>query len=289
MKVGQIGVVGLGVMGESMARNLLKRFPVMVFNRTRKRCESLRIEGAPVAGTVAELASECEAVCLSLSDDAAVSEIALGSGGLVENLSVGSLVIDFSTISPRTTRSLATAFQEKGIEFLDAPVSGGDVGARAGTLTIMVGGKESSFERALPVFQAVGKKIVRMGESGSGQMMKAINQVAVALSVTAMTEALILAGRSGLSVEMALDVLRSGAAGSWSFDNYAPRVLAEDFRPGFSAKHMHKDLVIALSEAAGLGLTLPGTEMTEQLFAELCSNAREELGNHALIKRYGAE
>lgn len=278
--------VGTGVMGSSMVRNLLRGgCRVHVFNRTPVKSEALKIDGATAYNSLEEALQGRSEVFLSVSDDVSVCDVVAVA---LQTMKAGGLIVDLSTIRPGTARDVAQRLLEKKIGFLDAPVSGGDIGARQATLTIMAGGTRDDFDRAEPYLRFLGKKIVHMGSSGAGQMTKAVNQVMVALSVAAMTEGLVLAKSSGLNVEQVLDVVRSGAAGSWSLENYAPRILRGELGPGFFAKHMLKDLRIALSEADEHEAILPVSSLVKELYMALCAHGGENLGNHALIALYDA-
>jgi 3-hydroxyisobutyrate dehydrogenase len=279
-----IGVVGFGVMGSSMARNLIKGgHTVLGASRTLAKVTALVPDGI-VPSTHGEIASRCDTVLLSVQDGASVEEVLFGADGIAPRLASGSLIIDTTTIAPEEAVELAARCVEYGVSFLDAPVSGGDVGARNGTLTIMCGGTEECFERALPILRCLGKKILRMGPSGAGQAMKAVNQIAVGLGIVAMTESLLLAEKLGLDAQVALEVLQGSAAGSWALANYAPRLLAGDLKPGFDAAHMLKDLRIALASGSDT-VSLPGTELATTLFERLVAE-HPGLGNHALKKAY---
>ena len=279
-----IGVIGLGVMGSSMARNLARGgFRVLAFSRTQSKLEALKADGI-IASSPRALASQCSLVVLSVTDGTAVEDVLFGDDGIANQLRPNSLIIDTTTIAPSEAANVAARCAELGLRFLDAPVTGGDVGARNATLTIMCGGSTESFAAAQPVLQLLGKKIVHVGESGSGQMMKAVNQVAIGLGIVAMTEALLLAESRGLNPSMALDILQGGAAGSWALSNYAPRLLAGDLKPGFDAAHMLKDLKIALQTASGR-CELPGLATTAALFEKLVAT-RSGVGNHALMEAY---
>ena len=279
-----IGILGFGVMGSSMARNLAKAgFPVYGFSRTQSKVDALSAERI-TSSTPSEIASRCGIVLLSLGDGNSVKEVLFGADGIAPRLTRGSLIIDTTTIAPDEAIDIATRCSELGLMFLDAPVTGGDVGARNATLTVMCGGSKECFERALPILQKIGKKILHIGPSGSGQMMKAVNQVAIGVGIVAMTESLLLAERCGLDPAVALDVLQGGSAGSWALSNYAPRLLAGDLKPGFDAAHMLKDLKIALKTAAG-ECDLPGLQTTTALFERLVA-VRKGVGNHALMEAY---
>ena len=279
-----IGVIGFGVMGSSMALNLAKSgLPVLGYSRTASKVTALEHSGITLSSPD-EIVQLCKVVLLSVSDGPAVNSILFGTHGIAPKLARGALIIDTTTNAPSEALSFATKCRELGLDLLDAPVTGGDVGARNATLTIMCGGPEETFQRALPFLNRIGKRVVLMGPSGSGQMMKAVNQVAVGLSIVAMTEALLLAERRGLNSAQALEILQGGAAGSWALSNYAPRLMSGDLKPGFDAAHMLKDLKIALKEAAG-HCSLPGTETTTELFEQLVT-LHKGVGNHALIKAY---
>jgi 3-hydroxyisobutyrate dehydrogenase len=285
-KKNDIGVVGFGVMGASMARNLARAgYCVYGYSRTPDKVIALADEGIRATSSPRELGTRCDTILLSVTDGAAVESTLFGPDGLVESLAPGSLIIDTTTIAPSEARDLATRCSERGIGFIDAPVSGGDVGARNGTLTIMCGGEASDVARAMPVLEKIGKKIVHVGPSGSGQLTKAVNQVAVALGIVAMTEALHVAETLGLDVPTTLDILQGGAADSWALRNYAPRLLSGDFAPGFDAAHMLKDLRIAREMWGDDKARLPGLETTITLFEELVER-HKGVGNHALMKRY---
>ncbi len=286
----RIAFIGLGIMGEAMASNLLEaRGELSVFNRSPEKAAKLEARGAKVCASPAEAAADAEIICLCLSNDNAVKDVLFGEGGVVQNLRYNSLIIDFSTISPSMSREFAAALKhDYKAAFIDAPVSGGDIGAKQGTLTIMAGGDPSDFERARSVFEAIGKSATLAGPVGAGQLTKAVNQIVVSITVAAMTEGLMLAEKAGLDVVKTLEIIRGGAAGSWTLDNYAPRVVAGDLGPGFHARNMLKDLRIAIGEADDLGLPLPVSELLKSLYTALCAheNPDVEFGNHALIELY---
>ena len=279
-----IGCVGFGIMGSSMARNLAKSgYPVLGFSRTRSKVEALAADGISVSSPE-QIGAKCHALLLSVSNGESVQEILFGNDGIAPRLAKGSLIIDTTTIAPDEAVQLASRCSALGLHFVDAPVTGGDVGARNGTLTVMCGGSAEAIELAQPVLRCIGKKIVHVGPSGMGQMMKAVNQVAIGLGIVAMTESLLLAERQGIDSALALEVLQGGAAGSWAFSNYAPRLLAGDLKPGFDAAHMLKDLKIALQASLEV-CELPGLALATELFEKLVS-ARTGVGNHALIEAY---
>lgn len=275
-------------MGAPMAANLLKAgFAVTVWNRTPGRADSLLESGAVLASSprgVAEV-SEVTLSCVTNSPD--VEAIALGRNGVIEGAAPGSVYIDCSTISPEVARRVAEALAVVGVSMLDAPVSGGDVGARAGTLAIMVGGDPATFERALPVLEQMGKTVVHVGPSGAGQVVKLCNQVAGGLHLLAMAEAIALARGAGVDPEKMLEVVSAGAGGSWMLSNLAPRALRGDFAPGFMVDLMQKDLGLVLQTAANESLLLPGTTLVQQVFGVLQAQGRGTDGTQAIVDAVG--
>lgn len=282
-----VGFIGTGIMGHSMAANLIKAgYKVFVWNRTPEKMRDLIAAGAAAVATPAGLNGLCEVVFLSVTDGAAVESLLFSEDGVFHGShNKTSLIIDCSTIEPAVAKSIATRLLPE-VAYVDAPVSGGDSGAKAGTLAVMAGGRKEDFERALPYLSAIGKAITYTGESGTGQLTKCVNQLIVALTVTAMTEGLAFAAAAGLNLETTLSVVSAGAAGSWSLDNYAPRLLKGDRGPGFYAKDMRKDLLIACREAAEIGLFIPASELVLQLYTALLADSEKEPGNHALITLY---
>lgn len=257
-----VGYVGLGIMGGAMARNLMKAgFPMTVWNRTPAKCASLVALGAKQAESPAALAAGVQAVFTNVSDTPDVEAVIFGANGLAEGLRPGSIVIDNSTISPGATQEIAARLARQGVEFLDAPVSGGNVGAEQGTLTIMVGGREEVFRRCLPLFQAMGKMITHMGPAGMGQVCKACNQIAVAMNLLGTCEALALAKRSGLDMEKMLKVLAGGAAQSWQMDKLGPKIVHGDMMPGFMVDLLLKDLNAVDAAARARKLPLQGVAL----------------------------
>jgi 3-hydroxyisobutyrate dehydrogenase len=281
----RVGFVGLGIMGQGMARNLLKAgFAVRVWNRTASKAEPLVAEGAEAGSSPADVAAHCDIVVTCVSDTPDVEAVMLGDEGIIHGAKSGALVIDCSTISPQATREIAAKLAEKGIHMIDAPVSGGSEGAAKGTLTIMVGGAEADFQRALPVLQAMGKTITHIGEIGSGQVVKLVNQVLVVGNCLAMCEALLLAQAGGVDLQKTFNAISQGAAGSWMFTNRAPQIMRRDWRPGFTIALQQKDLRLVLDAADELGVPLPGTSLIFQLYRTLEARGIELEGNHALIK-----
>jgi len=281
----RIGFVGLGIMGKPMARNLLKAgYALTVYSRRRETVEALMAEGAQGAYSPREVGERSTVVITMVTDTPDVQQVVLGSDGILSGLPSGGTIIDMSTISPTATREIAVATQTKGIHFLDAPVSGGEGGAIAGTLSIMVGGEASVFNTCLPILQAMGKNIIHVGPSGSGRLVKLCNQIAVAVTNLAMSEALIFAAKAGVNLELMHQAISGGAAGSWQLSNLAPRVFQRDFAPGFMVKLQQKDLRLVLQEADRLRLALPATSLVHNLFNALESMGAGNEGTQALVK-----
>lgn len=253
-----------------------------VFNRTRERAEGLLAQGANWCDSPAAVGAAAEVVCLMLGYPTDVRETVLGDGSLLESMRPGSLLIDFTTSEPTLAVEIAAVAAERDVAVLDAPVSGGDVGARNAALVIMVGGAEEAFERARPLFEVLGRVATLQGGPGSGQHTKMMNQIAIASGMIGLCEALLYAHRAGLDVEQALDTIKDGAAGSWSLSNYGPRLLRGDLEPGFKIEHFLKDLGIALSEARRMNLSLPGTALAEQLYVAAASRGLATKGTQAL-------
>ncbi|ALA69361.1 oxidoreductase [Geobacillus stearothermophilus 10] len=282
-----IGFIGLGVMGKSMARHLLKAgYPLLVYTRTKEKAEGLLQEGAVWKETVADLAREADVVITMVGDPRDVEQVYFGEGGILENARPGTYVIDMTTSTPTLAQSIYEAAKQKGIHALDAPVSGGDIGAREGTLTIMVGGDEDVFLACKPILERLGTNIVRQGGAGAGQHTKMCNQIAIATNMIGVCEAMAYAKRAGLDPFKVLESIAKGAAGSWSLSNLAPRMLSGDFAPGFYVKHFIKDMKIALEEAERMNLPLPGLALAKQLYEELAQAGEENSGTQALYKRY---
>ena len=281
----RVGFIGLGIMGRGMARNILKAgFPLRVWNRTASRMDELAAEGAGPASSPGDLAFHSDIIITCVSDTPDVEQVLLGEGGVIHGARPGSLVIDMSTISPRATQRIAAHLAERHIHMLDAPVSGGSEGAARGTLSIMVGGDVTQFERALPVFQAMGTTITHLGPIGAGQTTKLVNQILVVGHALAMSEALLFAQAGGVDLRKALEAVSGGAAGSWMLSNRRPQILARDWRPGFTIDLQQKDLRLVLQEADRLGVPLPGTALIHQLYRTLQARGLGHEGNHALIK-----
>lgn len=282
-----IGFIGTGVMGSSMAHHLLKAgHPLHVYTRTKKKAEPLIEEGAIWEDSVAELAKKVEIVITIIGTPKDVEEVYFGEGGLIENAKPGTYLVDMTTSKPSLAIEIYERAKEKGIHALDAPVSGGDVGARNAKLAIMVGGDEEDFEAILPIFQVMGENIVLQGKAGAGQHTKMVNQISIAPAMIGLAEALIYTKKAGLDPEKVLKTISTGAAASWNLTNYAPRILACDFAPGFAIKHYIKDMKIALESAAEMNLTMPGLELALKMYEELANRGEGESGIHALIKYF---
>ena len=265
-----VGFVGLGVMGAPMALNLQQAgHPLVVHNRSRGPVEELVAAGAEAASSAREVAERADVVITMLPDSPAVEDVVLGSDGVLDGASDGDLLIDMSTIHPTVSVAIAGAAGERGVRVLDAPVSGGDVGAREGTLSIMVGGQEADLERARPLLEVLGKTIVHVGDHGAGQVVKACNQVVVAVTIAAVSEALVLGSKAGVEPDRILDVLGGGLAANRVMEMRRRNFLEHDFTPGFRVDLHHKDLDIALESGSAYGVPLPVTGLVQQGFRAL--------------------
>ncbi len=281
----RIGLIGLGIMGKPMARNLLKAgYPLTVYSRGRSAVEALLADGAAGARSSQEVAERSDVVITMVTDTPDVRQVILGEHSVLTGMQVGGIIIDMSTISPSVTREIAEVVKAKGVHFLDAPVSGGEGGAMAGTLSIMVGGEAEVFTTCLPIFQAMGKNIIHVGGTGTGQLTKLCNQIAVAVTNLAMSEALVFAARAGVDLEKMHQAISGGAAGSWQLSNLAPRIFQRDFAPGFMVKLQQKDLRLVLQEADRLRLALPATSLVHSLFNALETMGAGDEGTQALVK-----
>jgi len=284
MKNPRIGFIGLGIMGRPMAQNLLKAgFQVTVYNRTGPAVELLVSSGASRAASPKAVAERSDLVITMVTDSEAVKEVVLGPGGVIEGAHGGLVLVDMSTISPSVTRSVSASLAAKGVRMLDAPVSGGDAGAREGTLTIMVGGDVAVFEECLPVLQVLGKRVVHFGGPGSGQLTKLANQILVACNMVGVCECLNFAKKAGLDVGKVIDSLSGGAASSWSLVNLGPRMARRDFAPGFKVKLLQKDLRYVLETAADLDAPLPATALVHGLYTQLEEEGLGDVGTQALL------
>ena len=262
----RVGFIGLGIMGRPMAKNLMDAgYDLTVHNRSPQKAQELGEQGATVAESPKEIARNSDIIVTMLPDSPQVREVVTGEEGVLEGINEGSLLIDMSTISPVVTEEIAEAVKEKGASMLDAPVSGGDVGAIEGTLSVMVGGEEADFERARPLFGAMGKTVTHVGPTGAGQVTKAANQVVVALTIEAVSEALVLGSAGGVAPEKILEVLSGGLAANKVMEVKREKFLSHKFDPGFRSELHHKDLGIALAAGREYGVVLPVTAIVDQM------------------------
>ncbi|WP_084278849.1 NAD(P)-dependent oxidoreductase [Anoxybacteroides tepidamans] len=282
-----IGFIGLGVMGKSMAHNLLKAgYPLVVHTRTKIKATELLEEGAVWKETIAELAQEADVIITMVGYPQDVEDVYFRENGLLEHVKEGAYLIDMTTSPPSLAEKIYKEAKKKNVFALDAPVSGGDIGAKEGRLAIMVGGDEAAFQECKPIFEVLGTNIVFQGKAGAGQHAKMCNQIAIATNMIGVCEALAYAKQSGLDPWKVLESISQGAAGSWSLNNLAPRMLKGNFEPGFYVKHFIKDMKIALAEAEGMNLLLPGLSLAKQMYEELAAEGEENSGTQALYKRY---
>lgn len=279
-----VGYIGLGIMGKPMAGHILEEgYKLVVHNRSRGSVNELVGRGAIEAHTPAEVAGQVDVIFTNLPDSPDVEQVALGEGGIIEGAHQGLIYIDHSTIKPASTRKVGKQLAEKGVAMLDAPVSGGDVGAINGTLTIMVGGASDTLDWVMPILKTVGKTIVHVGELGDGQIAKAANQIMVAAQMVAMGELLIFAKKSGAEPEKVIRAIRGGAAGCWTLDNKPKRLFAGNRNPGFKAYMQAKDLGIVIDTAREYGIPLPSTALNAQLFNAMIEMGMGDLDNSAVI------
>jgi 2-hydroxy-3-oxopropionate reductase len=279
-----IGFIGLGIMGKPMARNLMKAgYQLVVYNRSSGSMNELAAEGARTASNAREVAEQSDVVITMLPDSPQVQEVMTGENGVLAGAKANALVIDMSTISPLVTQQLAQAAQAHGVRMLDAPVSGGDVGAQQGTLSIMVGGGSEDFERAKPLFEVLGKTIVHVGGTGAGQVVKACNQIVVALTIEAVSEALVLGSKAGVDPEVILRVLSGGLASNRVMEMRGPNFLQHNFQPGFKIALHEKDLGIALAAGHEYGVPLPVTAIVDQMLQALKVRGQGEQDHSALL------
>jgi len=280
----RIGWIGLGVMGTSMCGHILDAgYSVTVHTRTRATAEPLINRGAIWADTPTEVAHSADVIFAIVGFPADVREVFLGAHGALAGAASGTVLIDMTTSEPQLAVEIADAAAAKGLTALDAPVSGGDAGARNATLSIMVGGDPATVERVRPLLGLLGKTIVHQGTAGAGQHAKLVNQILIASTMVGVCEALLYAHRAGLDLDTVLESVASGAAGSWSLSNYSPRMLAGDFEPGFAVDHFIKDMGIALSEARRMRLSVPGLALAEQLYVALSAQGYGRKGTQALV------
>jgi 2-hydroxy-3-oxopropionate reductase len=281
----KMGFIGLGVMGKPMSNQLLRAgYPLTVFDISREAVEELAKAGARKATTAREVAESSEAVITMLPGDEEVKDVLLGKAGVMEGIRKGAIVVDMSTISPQTVKALARELEEKGIDMLDAPVSGGQEGAREGSLSIMVGGKEGIFEQMKPVFQKLGKNISYIGDHGAGQVAKACNQIIVALTIEAVAEALIFARKTGFDPERVRKALMGGYAQSRVLEVHGKRMTDRDFVPGGKVRSHKKDIEIVMAVARELGICLPGTSLASHLWNAAVAQGGIDWDHSAMVK-----
>ena len=280
----KVGYIGLGLMGKSIARNILKAgFPLVVHNRSRGAVDELVAEGATAASSPREVAAQVDVVFTNLPDTPDVEQVVLGGNGIIEGAHDGLVYVDNSTIKPASARRIAETLAAKNVFALDAPVSGGDIGARNGTLTIMVGGDASALEKVMPVFQAMGKTVTHVGDPGAGQVAKAANQIMVAAQMVAMGELLVFSKKAGVDPQKVVEAIKAGAAQCWTLDVKPPRLFDGNRNPGFKAYMQLKDLKIILDTAREYDIPVSGTEENTRLFQEMIDSGMGELDNSAVV------
>ena len=279
----RIGFIGVGIMGKPMALNLLKAgYAVTVHDLNRQPVDELVQQGADSAGSAGAVAEQSDVVITMLPDSPEVEAVVFGPDGVLEGIRKGMLFVDMSTIAPATSEKISKVLSEKDVDALDAPVSGGDVGAKAGTLSIMVGGTKAAFERALPLFQVMGKNIVHIGDAGAGQVTKACNQIIVGMTIQAVAEAMTLAKKAGVDIEKVRDALLGGFAQSRILDLHGKRILEGNFQPGFKIKLHRKDMNIALQTGRTLSVPLPGTAQVASQMDAIIAQGNGDLDHSAL-------
>lgn len=282
-----LGFVGIGVMGESMVRNLMKDgYTVHIYTRTKSKALKLIEEGAIWEESVKGIAGNCTVIMSMVGYPIDVEDVYFGENGLLSNCKLGTTFIDFTTSTPSLAVKIDEYTKNNHLYSLDAPVSGGDIGAKTGNLTIMVGGEQKVFETMLPILNIVGTNVILQGNAGSGQHTKMCNQIAIASNMIGVCESLIYAKEARLDEEMVLQSISAGAAGSWSLSNLAPRIIKGDFEPGFYIKHFIKDMQIAIDESKAMGLELLGLQLSKKLYDVLAENGEENRGTQALYKAY---
>jgi 2-hydroxy-3-oxopropionate reductase len=280
----KVGYIGLGLMGKSIARNILKAgFPLVVHNRSRGAVDELVAEGAAAVSSPREVAAQVDVVFTNLPDTPDVEKVVLGENGIIEGAHDGLVYVDNSTIKPASARMIAEKLSAKNVLALDAPVSGGDIGARNGTLTIMVGGDASALEKVLPVFKAMGKTVTHVGDPGAGQVAKAANQIMVAAQMVAMGELLVFSKKAGVDPQKVVEAIKAGAAQCWTLDVKPPRLFDGNRNPGFKAYMQLKDLKIILDTAREYDIPVSGTEENTRLFQEMIDSGMGELDNSAVV------
>lgn len=286
----KVGFIGTGVMGKSMATHLIHSgYEVYIFTRTKEKAYSLLELGAIWCEQTLKLAQSCDIIFTMVGYPTDVEEIYFGKEGLLNFANPGTILIDMTTSSPSLAREIFKVAKEKGLHSLDAPVSGGDIGARDATLTIMVGGDLDVFEQVQPILKLLGENIILQGAAGAGQHTKMCNQIAIASNMIGVCEAVVYAQKSGLNPDSVLASISAGAAGSWSLSNLAPRIIQENFEPGFYIKHFIKDMKIALDEANRMELYMPGLTLAKSLYEQLSELGEDNSGTQALYKLWKIE
>ena len=281
----KIGWIGLGVMGSPMVYNLLKAgYEVSVYTRTKSKAETVLDAGAQWIDQINDLAGYADILCTMVGYPEDLEAVVLGKGGTLAGMKPGSLLIDFTTSCPELAKRIAEAASEKGVLSLDAPVSGGDIGAKGGTLAIMCGGSDEAFTKAEPVLQKLGDKIKHFGGAGSGQRVKMSNQILIASTMVGMVESMLYAERAGLEVSEVIELIGKGAAGCWSINQLGPRILKNDWKPGFYIKHFLKDMKIALDDSQRIGLKLEGLALAKKFYSMTEAYDFENDGTQALMK-----
>lgn len=280
-----IGFIGIGVMGKSMAGHFLSAgYPVMVYNRTKEKADELLQKGATWVSTTKEMAEKANVIFTMVGYPKDVEEVYFGEQGIITNGKPHTYVIDMTTSTPTLAVEIYEEALKKGIYAVDAPVSGGDVGAREARLSIMVGGEKGVFDELAPLFNLLGTNVVYQGKAGAGQHTKMCNQIAIASNMIGVCEAIVYAEKAGLDPEKVLTSITSGAAGSWSLSNLAPRMIEGNFEPGFYIKHFIKDMNIALKEAEAMEMETPGLALAKKMYDRLAENGEENSGTQALYK-----
>ncbi|WP_424960621.1 NAD(P)-dependent oxidoreductase [Macrococcus lamae] len=280
-----IGFIGTGVMGKSMAGHL-KGHTLFVFNRTKEKADTLIEQGAVWCRSPAEVSEQCDVIFTMLGYPHDVEEMYLGEQGLVKCGRPGQFLIDCTTSSPELAKKIAEEAMAAGISVIDAPVSGGDIGAKNGTLSVMTGGDEQAYLKVREILNMFSSSVQYFGQAGSGQHTKMANQIAIASGMIGVAESLYYAEQAGLDIERVLETISKGAAGSWSLSNLAPRMLAGDYQPGFYTHHFLKDMKIALDEASKMNIQLPGLELAYQLYNQLSEEQKQSTGTHIIFERY---
>ncbi|MBY7142318.1 NAD(P)-dependent oxidoreductase [Virgibacillus sp. NKC19-3] len=283
----KIGFIGTGVMGKSMAVHLQNAgYPISVYTRTKEKAKDLLDNGASWKASIAELAQTTDVIITMVGYPSDVEEVYFGEGGILENAKAGTYIVDMTTSKPSLAIEIYKQAQKKNIHAMDAPVSGGDVGAKNGTLAIMAGGDQETFDSVLPLFDIIGENIIRQGGAGAGQHTKLANQITIASNMVGVCEAISYARKSGLDPSRVLDSIATGAASSFSLSKLAPRMLEGDYAPGFYVKHFIKDMTIALESAQEMGLSTPGLSLSLDLYKELAEQGENDSGTQALIKLF---